>query len=103
MPVYEKWFDFGSPQHKKKQYGTAVSVENVTGTDGNRMGLHGKQNLSSTIRTRKIQALGGTNDTVNTLKLADRAATQHGIRINRPNAVHDFKMTDIVISHAPIV
>ena len=102
-PVWRKWFDFGSPQHKQKIFGVAITVEPVTGTDGNRMALHGMQELDTEIRARVVQDLGGTNDLVNTLNLSDRYATHHGLELNRPNAVHDFKLVSITIEHAPRV
>lgn len=103
VPSWEKWLDFGSPQHKQRVHSAAISVDPGEAASGNRLFLHSKQDLSDTVRTKHVQALGGTADTVNTIKLMDKPATQHAIKILRPNSVQGFKLEDITITHNPIV
>jgi len=100
VPTWTKWFDMGGPQHLRKINGVAITVKPITDDTDNVMALHGMHDLSTTIRTTKTQALGGSNDTVNTLKDKDNPSTQQGYTIQRPSSLHDFKIEDITINHA---
>jgi hypothetical protein len=103
VPTYTKWIDYGSPQHKNKLHGVAVTVKPESGTDGNNLVLHGMQDLVSTIRTTKTAAIGGQADTVQVLRLQDKEATQTGIKIMRPSSRWPLKIEDITLVHAPRV
>lgn len=103
VPTWTKWFDFGSPQHKNKVHGVAVAIDPGEGAGGNRMALHGMQDLSSTVRTKKVIALGGSADTVNSFHLRDQYATQQGLKFLRPNSEHDLKLRSITVTHSPRV
>jgi len=103
VPTWTKWFDWGSPQHLQKVNGIAITVKPITDDTDNVMAMHGMHDLSTTVRTTKTQTLGGSNDTVNTLKDKDKPSTQQGYTIQRPSSLHDFKIEDITINHAPRV
>jgi hypothetical protein len=103
VPTYTKWFDYGSPQHKNKLHGVAISVKPETGSNGNTLVLHGMQDLSTTIRTTKTAAIGGSADTTQVLRLQDKEATQTGLKIMRPSSRWPLKIEDITLVHAPRV
>ena len=100
VPTYTKWIDYGSPQHKNKLHGVAITVKPETGSDGNTLVLHGMQDLSATIRTTKTAAIGGSADTVQVLRLQDKEATQTGIKIMRPSSRWPLKIEDLTLVHA---
>lgn len=101
VPSYTKWFNFDSPQHKSKVYSLAITVKPETDTELNNLTVHGMQHLSTTIRTTDTNAIGGTSDTVQTFKIHDREANQHGFKIMRPNSKADLHIEDITVSHSP--
>jgi len=103
VPTWTKWFDWGSPQHRSKMYGTVITVNPGESASGNKMFLHGMQNLSTTVRTAKRLSLGGSQDSTNTINLSDKPANQHGISVKRPNSVQGFKIEDITLVHSPRV
>ena len=103
VPTWMKWTDFGSPQHKQKVLGMAITTDPQPGTEGNRVFFHGMQDLISTVRTTKNQLIGEDNDTVNTINQSDKPATQHGFRIFRPSSKYKLKIEDITITHYPQV
>lgn len=103
VPTYTKWLDWNAPQHRSKLYGTVVTVAPGESASGNKMFLHGMQNLSTGIRTAKKLSLGGSQDSTNTLNLSDKPANQHGISIKRPNSVQGLKIEDITLVHSPRV
>jgi hypothetical protein len=103
VPSWTKWLDFGSSQHKQKMHGWAITIPPGEETEMNFLGIHGMQDLSSTVRTTQVQQIGGTEDTTNTRRLKDKAATQHGVRIFRPSSTHGLKLEDITGTHAPRV
>jgi len=100
VPTYTKWIDYGSPQHKNKLHGVAITVKPESGSDGNTLVLHGMQDLVATIRTTKTAAIGGQADTVQVLRLQDKEATQTGIKIMRPSSRWPLKIEDITMVHA---
>ena len=103
VPTWTKWFDWGAPQHRSKMHGTVITIAPGEEASGNNLYLHGMQSLSSTVRTAKKLALGGSQDTTNTLNLSDKPANQHGISIKRPNSVQGLKIEDIGLVHSPRV
>ena len=103
VPTWTKWFDWGSPQHRSKLYGSVITVDPGESSSGNKMFLHGMQNLSTTVRTAKRLSLGGSQDSTNTINLSDKPANQHGITVKRPNSVQGLKIEDITLVHAPRV
>jgi len=103
VPTYTKWFDWGAPQHRSKLYGTVITVAPGESATANKMFLHGMQDLSTGIRSAKRLALGGSQDSTNTINLSDQPANQHGISIKRPNSVQGLKIEDITLVHAPRV
>jgi hypothetical protein len=102
-PTYTKWIDYGSPQHKQKLYGVSVTVKPEIGNTGNNLVVHGMQDLYNTIRTSKINAIGGGADTVQTFKLQDKESTQCGISIQRPSSLYPLNIEDITLIHSPRV
>jgi hypothetical protein len=99
VPSWTKWFDFGSPQHRHQMHGIAITVVPETGTTGNRVFVHGMQDLSSAIRTHKVFTIGGTADVTNTIRLSDKPANQHGVRVFRPSSEYGLTIEDITIEH----
>jgi hypothetical protein len=103
VPSWMKWFDFSSPHHKNKVGAIAVTSRQNQGTADNVMVVHGMQDLVSTIRTTKTQALGMGQDPTNMIFLSDKPATQQGVKIIRPSSTYEFEIDDITIIHSPIV
>ena len=101
VPSITKWFDFGSPQHKNKIFGVSIAVDPNDNDSGNRLALHGMQNLETTIRTTRVIPIGGNADTVNAFHLKDQFATQQGLKLLRPNSEHGIKLRSMTITHAP--
>ena len=103
VPIWSKWFDFGSPQHKNKVFGVAVAVDPGEGDDSNKLALHGMQDLSSTVRTTRVIPIGGSADTVNSFHLRDKYATHQGLKLLRPNSEQGLKIRSITVTHSPKV
>lgn len=103
VPSWMKWFDFGSPHHKNKLGGIAITTPQTESSTGNYLTVLGMQDLSSTVRTHKSQQIGSGQDTTNTIKLSDKPATQNGIKIIRPSSDYSLEIDDITVIHAPIV
>ena len=82
-------------------FGTIVTVAPGESATGNKMFVHGMQDLSNTVRATKVLSLGGTQDSTNTINLSDQPANQHGITIKRPNSVQGLKIEDITLVHSP--
>jgi len=103
VPKWRKWMDFGSPQHKNKTHGVSVTIDPGGGATFNVICLQSMQDLSSTVRTSHVKkiAIGGTQDTVNTFKLADQPATQQGFILLRPNSEEPLIIEDITVTHRP--
>jgi hypothetical protein len=80
-------------------HGIAITVVPETGTTGNRVFVHGMQDLSSAIRTHKVFTIGGTADVTNTIRLSDKPANQHGVRVFRPSSEYGLTIEDITIEH----
>ena len=103
VPIWNKWFDFGSPHHKNKVFGVAVAVDPSEEDTGNKLALHGAQDLDNTVRTTRVIPIGGDADTVNSFHLRDKYATQQGLKLLRPNSEHDLKIRSITVTHSPKV
>ena len=103
VPIYTKWFDYGSPQHKQKLYAIDVTVKPENTTNYNFMTIHGMQDLNTAIRTSKTNQIGNTADTVQTFKLQDKESTQTGFRIIRPSSLDPLHIEDITLIHSPRV
>lgn len=103
VPSITKWFDFGSPQHKNKIWGIAMAVDPDEDDGGNFLGIHGMIDLEDTVRKTRVINIGGDADTVNSFHLRDTYATQHGLKILRPNSEHDLKIRSITLTHNPKV
>jgi len=103
VPTWTKWFDWGAPQHRSKMHGTVITIAPGESASGNNLYLHGMQSLSNTVRTSKTLALGGSQDSTNTLNLSDKPANQHGVSIKRPNSVQGLKLEDMGLVHSPRV
>jgi len=103
VPIWRKWTDFGSPQHRNRMYGVSVTVQPETQSTGNYLGIQGMQDLSTTERTAKVEQIGGSNDSTQTFELKDQPATTHGIQIKRPNSEVGLKVESVVMVHTPRV
>lgn len=99
VPSWMKWFDWGSPQHRHKTHGVAVTVQPGQAASGNTIAVHGYQDLDNTVRTTKLLAIGAGTDTTQTVYPADQITNQTGIKIMRPSSEYDLKIDDITISH----
>jgi hypothetical protein len=99
VPSWMKWMDFGSPQHRHKIHGIAVTVQPGEASSGNTLAVHGMQNLDTTIRTTKTLPLGTGQDTTQTVYLADQTTNQTGIKLMRPSSEYGLNIDDITISH----
>jgi hypothetical protein len=102
-PTWYKWFDFGSPQHLQRVVALAFTTNPDQAAARNFLHLLYYHDLTTTVRKSITQQLGTTIDTVNTLELRDREATQHGFKIIRPNSERDLVIEDITITHHPLV
>ena len=103
VPTWMKWFDFGSPQHLQKVVALAFSSNPDQTAARNFLHLLYYHDLKSSVRKSITQQLGTTIDTVNTLQLKDREATQHGFKMIRPSSERDLVIEDITITHHPLV
>jgi len=99
VPQWTKWLDWGSPQHKNKVHGVAVTVRQNETATGNTLAIHEMQDLSTTIRVSKTMPLGTAQDSTQTVYPADQACNQTGLKLMRPSSVHDLEIDDITISH----
>jgi hypothetical protein len=103
VPTLTKWFDFGASQHKNKLYEMSVTTKPASASTFNRLGIHLMQDLSTTVSLAKVQNINSAQDTVNMIKLTDKPATQHGIKIIRPNSKMDLEIEDYTLIHRPVV
>jgi hypothetical protein len=103
VPYWKKWSDFNSPQHKRTVHAANVTVDPGQGASGNRMALIQMHDLSSTEIQSDVVALGGTADTVSTVRFKQKPHNQFGLKITRPNSSYDFKIEDITLTHRPVV
>lgn len=103
VPTLTKWFDFGASQHKNKLYEMSITTKPASATTWNKLAVHLMQDLSTTVSLAKVQNINSAQDTVNTIHLPDKPATQHGIKILRPNSVVDLEIEDYTLIHRPVV
>ena len=99
VPSWMKWQDWGSPQHRNKVHGIAVTIRQTELTTGNTLAVHEMQDLDPTIRVTKTMPLGVGNDSVQTVYPADKPSNQFGIKVMRPSSNYDLQIDDITVAH----